>query len=174
MDNTTPFPSLNVRIMLLLYRLIWLVCLPLIIAYLYMRGRKDHTYFKHLSERFGFHRIRHEQHIWLHAVSLGEIRSAAPLIECLLQGSRPIVTTHFTPAGRREAERLFPAAVAEGRLTACYVPFDYSPALNRYFKDFRPAYGLVMEFEAWPGMIMSSRKIGLPLFCTTVNIPPMA
>jgi 3-deoxy-D-manno-octulosonic-acid transferase len=158
------FPNINLRFLLSLYQLIWFFGLPLIIAYLYMRGRKDHTYFKHLSERFGFHRIRHEQHIWLHAVSLGEIRSAAPLIECLLQGSRPIVTTHFTPAGRREAERLFPAAVAEGRLTACYVPFDYSPALNRFFKAFHPAYGLVMEFEAWPGMIMSSRKIGLPLF----------
>ena len=164
MKHAQSFPNRDLRILLALYRLIWFFCLPLVIFYLYLRGRKDPLYFKYLGERFGLHRVRTEQHIWLHAVSLGEVRSAAPLIESLLQGSRPIVTTHFTPAGRREAERLFPAAVASGRLTACYVPFDYSAALNRFFKAFRPAYGLVMEFEAWPGMIMSSHKIGLPLF----------
>ena len=72
-----------------------------------MRGRKDRTYFKHLSLQFGFHRVRQEQHIWLHVVSLVEIRSAAPLIERLMQSSKPIVTTHLTPAGQLEAERQF-------------------------------------------------------------------
>ncbi|MDG2405772.1 MAG: glycosyltransferase N-terminal domain-containing protein, partial [Paracoccaceae bacterium] len=164
MKNAQTFPNVDLRILLVLYRLIWFFCLPLVIFYLYLRSRKDRAYFKHLGERFGLHKARQEQHVWLHAVSLGEIRSAAPLIERLLKDSRPIVTTHFTPAGRREAERLFPTAVANGRLTACYVPFDYRTAFNRFFKAFRPVYGLVMEFEAWPGMIMSCHETGLPLF----------
>ena len=139
------------------------------IFHLYMRCRKDRTYFKHLSLRFGFHRVRQEQNIWLHVVSLGQIRSVAPLIERLMQRSKPIVTTHLTPAGLLEAERLFSAAVAEGRLKAYFVPLDYSLALKRFFKAFRPAYGLIMEVEAWPGMIMSSRKIRLPLFLRNVQ-----
>lgn len=164
MDNTTPFPSLNVRIMLLLYRLIWLVCLPLVIAYLFLRGWRDPIYVKYLGERFGIHKQRMKPHIWIHAVSLGELRSAAPLIEELLKSDTPIVTTHFTPAGRRESERLFTTAISDGRLTACYIPFDYGAALRRFFKAFRPKYGLLMEFEAWPGIIMNSRKKQIPLF----------
>ena len=86
-----------------------------------------------------------------------------------MQRSKPIVTTHLTPAGLLEAEGLFSAAVAEGRLKAYFVPLNYSLALKRFFKAFRPAYGLIMEVEAWPGMIMSSRKIRLPLFLRNVQ-----
>ena len=165
------FPPFNTRVVLLLYRLIWAVCLPLIMFYLYRRGKKEPAYFKFLSERFGHHKPRDERHIWIHAVSLGEVRSAVPLIERLLQDDTPVVTTHFTPAGRSEAVRLFPGAVADGRLTACYVPFDYGVAFARFFKAFRPVYGLVMEVEFWPGMIMSSRKCGVPLYLCNGQYP---
>ena len=171
MAQNPAFPCLNVRIMLALYWLIWLVCMPVILVYLYLRSRREPEYFKFLGERFGHHKLRKNTHIWIHAVSLGEVRSAAPLITHLLKGHLPIVTTHFTPAGRREVARLFPSAIANGRLTACYIPFDYDTAFKRFFKAFSPAYGLVMEVEFWPGMIMSCRKRGVPLFLCNGQYP---
>ena len=170
-QHAKPFPATNARFMLLLYRLIWTVCLPLVLLYLYLRSRKEPAYFANIGERFGFHKPRDTSHIWIHAVSLGELRSAAPLITRLLAGSLPVVTTHLTPAGRHEAERLFPAALADGRLTACYVPFDYGRAFCRFFRAFRPIYGLVMEVEFWPGMIVSSHRQGVPLLLCNGQYP---
>ena len=165
------FKALNLHIMLWLYRLIWWICMPVILIYLYLRGRREPDYFRFLGERFGHHTPRKGPHIWIHAVSLGELRSAAPLIAHLLEGSLPIVTTHFTPTGRREAARLFPDAIADGRLTTCYIPFDYDAAFRRFFRAFSPAYGLVMEVEFWPGMIMSCRKHEVPLFLCNGQYP---
>ncbi len=165
------FPTFKLRLILVLYRLAWFFCLPWLVRYLYLRSRREPAYFQFLGERFGRHRPRGVAHIWVHAVSLGEVRSAAPLIEQLLLGDTPIVTTHFTPAGRREAERLFADAIAAGRLSVVYVPFDYGAAFGRFFKAFRPSYGLVMEVEFWPGMIMSCRKQGVPLFLCNGQYP---
>lgn len=145
--------------------------MPVILIYLYLRSRHEPEYFKFLGERFGHNQLRKGPHIWIHAVSLGEVRSAAPLIAHLLEGPLPIVTTHFTPAGRREVARLFSSAVTNGQLTACYVPFDYEAAFKRFFNAFSPAYGLVMEVEFWPGMIMSCRKRGVPLYLCNGQYP---
>lgn len=166
-----PFPSFPVRLFLIAYRVLWLVGMPLALFYLYRRGRRDPLYGRHLGERFGRHARRETPHVWVHAVSLGELRSAVPLIEALLARGERIVTTHFTPAGRREAEKVFATAIAEGRLSAVYVPFDYALAFRRFFAAFRPKYGLVMEVEFWPGMIMAARAQGVPLFLCNGQYP---
>lgn len=155
--------SISTHLVYILYRMIWVFGMPLILAYLYKRGRKDPAYWAHLPERFGLHRQRAEQHVWIHAVSLGELRSAAPLINQLLAQGEYVVTTHFTPAGRSAAQKLFADAIAQGRLTPVYVPFDYGLAFLRFFKAFRPKYGLVMEIEFWPGMIRTAKWRGIPL-----------
>lgn len=155
--------SFTTHLVYILYRLAWFFGMPLILAYLYKRGRKDPAYWSHLPERFGLHRPKRVQHVWIHAVSLGELRSAAPLINRLLEQGEQIVTTHFTPAGRTAAHNLFPDAIAQGRLTPVYVPFDYGLAYLRFFKAFQPKYGLVMEIEFWPGMIRMAKWRGIPL-----------
>ena len=165
------FPSLRVRLFLIAYRVLWFLGMPLALLYLYRRGRRDPHYSRHLGERFGRHARRDAPHVWVHAVSLGELRSAVPLIEALLERGERIVTTHFTPAGRREAETIFATAIAKGRLSAVYVPFDYGLAFRRFFAAFRPKYGLVMEVEFWPGMIMSARREGVPLFLCNGQYP---
>ena len=166
-----PFPRLRVRLFLIAYRVLWFVGMPLALIYLYRRGRRDPLYSQHLGERFGRHARRDTPHVWVHAVSLGELRSAVPLIEALLARGEHVVTTHFTPAGRREAAAVFASAIAEGRLSAVYVPFDYGLAFRRFFAAFRPKYGLVMEVEFWPGMIMSARRQGVPLFLCNGQYP---
>ena len=96
------------RLFLLLYRLAWVFLLPAVLVYLFLRGRRDRDYTRHLSERFGFYGQRASQcSIWIDAVSLGETRSATHLISASLERGERIVLTHFTHAGRRESARLF-------------------------------------------------------------------
>ena len=154
-----------------LWSLLWHLGLPFIIIYLLRRGRKDALYGEHLAERFGRYRQRLSGAVWVHAVSLGEMRSAVPLIRALLDRGDHVVATHFTPAGRREAERVFGADIAVGRMAAVWVPFETSWAYRGFFRAFRPKAGLVMEIEIWPRMIFAATKAGVPLFMCNAQYP---
>ena len=165
------FPSRKVRLFMLFWRVLWFFAMPFILLYLWRRGRGDALYPKHLSERFGFHKSRSQDHVWIHAVSIGELRSAVPLIRQLLNAGEHVVTTHFTPVGRRAAQDVFDNEIAAGQLSAVWVPFDYGQAFNRFFKAFHPKYGLVMEVEFWPGMIMAARRARIPLFLCNGQYP---
>ena len=164
-------PPFRLRAFLALWRLAWFVLMPGMLFYLWNRGRRDPLYRQRLGQRFGVHARRDTPHVWIHAVSIGELRSAVPLIRALLVGGEHVVTTHFTPAGLREAEKIFAAEIAVGRLSAIYVPFDYGLAFRRFFRAFRPKFGLVMEVEFWPGMITASRRAGIPLFLCNGQYP---
>lgn len=167
-----PFPSLRLRLALILYRLLWWVGFPAVLLYLRGRGRKDADYVRHLGERFGrYAPMAGDPPVWIHAVSLGEMRSAAPLVRAFLGRGERVVLTHFTPAGRREATRVFAAEIAAGQVRSVWVPFELGFAWRRFFRTFRPRFGLVMEIEIWPGMIVQSRKAGVPLFMCNAQYP---
>ena len=165
------FPKPRLRIALVAYSVFLWALLPVILLYLRRRGRKDPLYAQNLSERFGRYTANLKTPVWVHAVSLGEMRSATPLIRALLAQGETILTTHFTPAGRREAEREFAAEIAAGTVQTVWVPFEYGFAFRRFLKHFAPKYGLVMEIEIWPRMIMACRKNGTPLFMCNAQYP---
>ncbi|MFN3662734.1 3-deoxy-D-manno-octulosonic acid transferase [Yoonia sp.] len=165
------FPSFRLRLALIAYALAWWVLLPLVIIYLRLRARKDPDYGLHLAERFGLVRAVLRHPVWVHAVSLGEMRSATPLIRALLAQGESVVTTHFTPAGRREALREFAPEIAAGRVQVVWVPFDMGFAYRGFLRSFVPKYGLVMEIEIWPRMIMSARARDVPLFMCNAQYP---
>lgn len=165
------FPSFKLRVALVLYDMLWWVCMPGILIYLQWRGRKDPLYAQRVGERFGRYPSTLKKPVWVHAVSLGELRSATPLIRALLDQGETVVTTHFTPAGRREAMREFADEMAAGTVQPIWVPFEYGFTYRRFLQQFAPKYGLVMEIEIWPGMIMACRKSQTPLFMCNAQYP---
>ena len=93
--------------------------LPLRLAW---RARKQPEYLRHIGERFGCYSAKPTKPIiWLHAVSVGETRAAAPLIK-LLQQRNPacqILLTQMTPTGRATSAELW-----GDDLLRCYLPYD--------------------------------------------------
>ncbi|MBJ2151387.1 3-deoxy-D-manno-octulosonic acid transferase [Paracoccus sp. IB05] len=160
------------HLFLILWRLLWIPLLPLLLVYLWRRGRRDPDYTRHLAERFGIYsRPLPQGAIWFHAVSLGETRSATALIRlCLARGDQ-VVLTHFTPAGRRESARLFAPEIASGQLAAVWVPLDMFWCWRRFFRACRPRIGLTLEIEIWPAMIFAARRAGVPLFMCNAQYP---
>ncbi len=153
------------------WSILWHLGLPLVLGYLWWRGRKDALYARHLGERFGRYGRTMPRAIWVHAVSLGEMRSAAPLVRALLDRGDRVVTTHFTPAGRREAQRVFADDIKADRMVAVWVPLETSWSYAGFFRAFRPVAGLVMEIEIWPRMIFAARQAGIPLFMCNAQYP---
>jgi 3-deoxy-D-manno-octulosonic-acid transferase len=159
------------RVFLLLWSALWTLGLPFVFVYLAWRARRDPAYLASFTERLGHYRQPLSEAIWIHAVSLGEVRSAVPLIQVLLARGNRVVTTHFTPAGRAEAERVFGSAIASGQMQAIWVPIETAWAFRAFFRAFRPALGLVMEIEIWPRMVFAAKSAQVPLLMCNAQYP---
>jgi 3-deoxy-D-manno-octulosonic-acid transferase len=141
--------------MRLVYSLFWCLALPLVLARLWWRGRKEPGYRAHIGERFGFYDMAKPEGsiIWVHAVSVGETRAAEPLIQALLDAypSHTIMLTHMTPTGRATGKALF--AGYGDRLRQCYLPYDIGFLVARFIRHFQPRVCVLMETEVWPNLI---------------------
>lgn len=148
-----------------IYSLMLYLLLPYALLHLLWRGRRQRGYLQHVGERFGrFAEQIRQPVIWVHAVSVGETRAAEPLIAALRArhpGHR-ILLTHATPTGRETSASLYGNEVSR-----CYLPYDFSWAVRRFLRHFKPQVGIVMETEIWPNLIDSCSRHGIP--CYLVN-----
>ena len=144
-----------------LYTLALYALLPLAMLKLWWRGRREPGYRRHLWERFGEFRLAPEGPvIWLHAVSVGEVRAAAPLVHAL-QAEYPnyqLLVTCMTAAGREAVKQLYGESVL-----AAWLPYDFPRALRRFLERFRPRLLVLMETELWPNLLAACREYGVPV-----------
>jgi 3-deoxy-D-manno-octulosonic-acid transferase len=146
-----------------LYTLLWHAALPLVLARLAWRARRQPAYLAHLAERFGRPTgQRSGPVIWVHAVSVGETRAAAGLVRTLLSRypRHRILLTHMTPTGRDTGAELFGA---EARVLRAYLPYDLPWAATAFLARVRPDLGLIMETEVWPNLFAACARAGIPL-----------
>lgn len=129
------------------------LALPVILVRLLLRGFRNKAYWSRWGERFGRVDIRPGV-IWFHAVSVGEVQAAAPLIESLLPAD--VLVTTMTPTGSAQVKRLF----AEG-VQHCYAPYDYPGAVKRFLDRTRPRCLVILETEIWPNTIHQCRERGI-------------
>ena len=163
MPQPRPIRPFEIR----LYQMLWSLASPLVSLYFGHRGRKDPRYLDHMNERHGEGPVL-DGAIWVHATSLGELLSAAPVIRALLDKGHKIVTTHHTPAGREAAEAQFAKDILAGTLIARYVPLENRSALQKFLKTCQPKLCLIMEIDLWPSMVWEAREAGVPVWlCNT-------
>ncbi len=133
------------------------LALPLILLRLWWRGRREPRYREAIAERFGRYRApAKEGVIWIHAVSVGEARAAAPLVKALAE--YPILVTCTTAAGRETLEQVYGDSVL-----AAYFPYDYPNAVERFLAHFRPRLAILMETEVWPNLLFACRQRDVPV-----------
>jgi 3-deoxy-D-manno-octulosonic-acid transferase len=162
--------------MRLFYSLMWWLAMPLVLARLWLRGRKEPGYRQHWGERLGFYGAAGPTFsaaapvLWVHAVSVGETRAAEPLIDALLAeypNSR-IVLTHMTPTGRATGKSLF--AKHGARLVQSFLPYDTGTMVGRFIKHFKPALCILMETEVWPNLIATCGARGVPVVLANARL----
>jgi 3-deoxy-D-manno-octulosonic-acid transferase len=103
----------------------------------------------------------------VHAVSVGEVRAAAPLIEALRtrHPARPLLVTVTTPTGRATVRQLF------GDTVLCrYLPYDLPDAVRRFLAVVQPAVLIVMEVELWPNLYAGLAARGVPLYLVNARL----
>lgn len=141
---------------------------PLYVARLWWRGRAEPLYRHAVGERLGsYSGAPSAGWVWVHAVSLGETRAAAALVAALRQrqpGLR-LLLTHGTATGRTAGAELLGPADRQ-----VWLPYDTPGVVRRFFEQFRPAVGVLMETEVWPNLLLGAKEAGVPMVLANARL----
>jgi len=152
----------------LLYSLLLALALPLVLVRLWWRGAREPGYRRAIAERFGRYAARPERPVlWVHAVSVGEVRAAAPLVHALI-AARPdhqLLLTCMTAAGRDTIAQVYGNAVLGG-----FLPYDFSGGMRRLLRRFRPRLAILMETEIWPNLVAACADAGVPVMLANARM----
>jgi 3-deoxy-D-manno-octulosonic-acid transferase len=107
--------------------------------------------------------------IWIHAVSVGEVMAAHPLLRELRKKypGRKLILSTVTVTGNYTARRRVPEADA-----VFYFPFDYPCIVRRVIKGINPEIVLVAETELWPNFFRELKRAGIPSAVINGRISP--
>ncbi len=144
-----------------LYTALLRIALPALLLRLWWRGRREPGYRRFIAERLGrYASPGSEKLIWVHAVSVGEARAAAPLVHGLLKAlpDHALLVTCTTAAGRQTLKQVY----GQGVLIA-YLPYDFPGTVQRFLEYFRPRLGVLMETEVWPNLLSACSALGVPV-----------
>lgn len=151
------------------YSLFIVLTLPLIYARLLMRSIKLPAYRNRLLERLGIY-SKHASKldsIWIHAVSVGEVVAAAPLVKALQSKytNLPIIVTTTTPTGAQRVQQMFGNTV-----THLYMPYDLSWSIDSLIKKMQPLCLIIMETELWPNLLNTCKKRSIPVIIANARL----
>jgi len=105
--------------------------------------------------------------VWIHAVSLGEIKSAKGLLG-KIRAQYPhtsILVTTGTSVGLDEARRSLSEAQA-----ICFMPFDFSWVMQRWAKALKPSLVLLVESDFWMQHLSYAKKAGAKIVLVSGKI----
>ena len=152
---------------MILYTLLLRLLLPWALIRLWWRSRKNPLYAPRWAERLGYGAPLTPGSVWIHAVSVGEVRAAAPLIRALLGDypNLPLLITTTTLTGAAQADMLFGSSVAHR-----FAPFDLPGAIGRFLRANRPRAAVILETELWPNLFQGLRQARIPLLLANVRL----
>lgn len=148
-----------------LYTSFLYLLLPFAFLRLWLRSFKAPACRQRFAERLGYFKPPMKApSLWLHAVSLGEVNAASPLIKALLEQypDTPLVVTTMTVTGSEAVQRLFGSSVFH-----VYLPYDLPFAIKGFLKRIQPKLAIIMETELWPNLFQHCAQRHIPL--TVVN-----
>jgi tetraacyldisaccharide 4'-kinase len=152
----------------LLYRVLQALASPVLLVYLLLRGARTSGYFATVWERLGQAPSASplplqtvSASIWFHAVSVGEVLAAIPLIEEIRTRTpaTPIFVSTTTLAGRAMAGKRL-ADLADG---VFFAPLDFVWAVRRVLRRLRPTVIVILETEIWPNLFREAKRLGCGL-----------
>lgn len=148
--------------------LTYLLLIPYAV-YCLIRALGNRSYLNRLGQRFGWGFPKIDRCIWIHAVSVGEVQAALPLIRVLRKRfpQRQLLVTTVTPTGAARVK----AALADS-VHHSYLPLEFPLAVNSFFEAVNPDVALIMETEIWPNLYRGCGVRNVPLILVSARISP--
>jgi len=143
--------------------LLFVVIGPFALLFLLIKGSED----QHFKERLGLLSVhlagRKEStlRVWLHAVSIGEVKLAKVIAAAIKEQRQDvsIVLSTTTKSGRQTAHSLMPSDI-----TIIYNPIDLLWCVRRALRKVSPDLFINLETEIWPNFLWSCKSLGIPAF----------
>ncbi|WP_197495807.1 lipid IV(A) 3-deoxy-D-manno-octulosonic acid transferase [Acidihalobacter yilgarnensis] len=154
--------------MRLLYGIVLYMITPFVLLRLLWRSRRNPGYRKRIGERFAhIGPLPKRPRLWVHAVSVGEVIAAAPLIRRLLQAhpDHALLVTTTTPTGSAQVRRLLGDSVEH-----VYLPYDLPHVVARFLDRTRPRLALLMETELWPNLFAACGQRHIPVMVANARL----
>lgn len=164
LHNSCPISVMS----LLFYTCLFYLITPLLVLRLWQRSLRAPAYRQRIAERFGFFAAPElSGSIWVHAVSVGEVIAAVPMIRELQARypDRPLVVTTMTPTGSERVQAMLGDSVFH-----VYAPYDTPGAIKRFLRRVSPKVLIIMETEIWPNMVCCSRKAGVEVVLANARL----
>jgi 3-deoxy-D-manno-octulosonic-acid transferase len=149
----------------LLYDLVFIIAIIIASPYILYRCLTSQRFRAGLNHRLGFvpRRKGKGKAVWIHGVSVGEIKTVQPLLARLEQAYPDMewALSTTTQAGYQIAQKLFPGKFI------FYFPLDISFIVKKVIRRVDPCLIILMELEIWPNLLYEAERWGAPV--TIVN-----
>jgi 3-deoxy-D-manno-octulosonic-acid transferase len=163
------------RAMMILYNIILLLAVLLLFPYFAVKIALTGKYRRSIGPKLGFvdqdlfRTMTGQPRIWVHAVSVGEVTAAAPIVAALRERYPKgcIVLSTTTETGRLMARRLVPGATA-----LIYFPLDIPWVVKKLIRLVRPDIFVPVETELWPNFLRICRQEGIKIVMVNGRISP--
>lgn len=154
-----------------IYTCLFYLSLPFLFMRLWWKGRKSPGYRLRWRERLGYVSPlpMTEKPIWIHAVSLGEMIAAKPLIHALRAAypDTTLLITTTTVTGSALAQQY-----VGDKLSHYYLPYDLPGPLTRFLDRIHPQHLVLMETELWPNLLHYTAERGIPTLLANARLSP--
>ncbi len=162
--------SLGRRLLLAFYSVLLWLLVPITLYHLVWRGLRQREYLLRWSERYAqFDSLPDLPRgaLWVHAVSVGEVNAAIPLVNALRQRhpERPLLITTITPTGSARVRALWGDAVHH-----VYLPYDLHGMVRRFLERVQPALAVVIETELWPNLFVACARAEVPVVIANARL----
>ena len=161
--------------MLVVYNILLTLAAMLAVPYygakILFTGKYRHS----IGPKFGFNRpdlcdaMKGAPRIWMHAVSVGEVTAAAPIMAAL-RADFPdacLVLSTGTETGQEMARGLIPEATA-----IIYYPIDIPHVVRKLIRLVRPDVFVLTETELWPNFLQACRNQGVRVVMVNGRLSP--
>jgi 3-deoxy-D-manno-octulosonic-acid transferase len=155
------------------YSLFLTVGFLLTLPWFLWKGRSTGKYLRTFRERMGrlpvYLNVDGERSIWIHAVSVGEVLAARPLVPALRErfpGHRLFLST-TTMTGNAVAKKS-----VRGVDGLFYAPFDFPHPVRQAFEVLNPSLLVLVETELWPNLIHEAWRRGSRVALVNGRISP--
>lgn len=150
-----------------IYNLLWTLALPFLVPLALSKKRRE-------PDRLGLNLPRYpegnEKSIWIHALSVGEVISAIPVIKSLKKKypEQRLILTVKTLQGMRVAEK----ETGRNVDSLYYMPLDFWWSMKQLERVIKPCLLILVETDIWPGMISCLKKKGVKIILINGRISP--
>ena len=162
-NSALPLPRSGVRgwLTMGIYQPLFVLAFLLYSPFLLWRALFDKRPRPSLKERMGFVKRRTSDRpvVWIHGVSVGEVKAASNFIAQLrrLRPDLDLLVSATTPNGHIVARQEYPD------LPVVFYPLDFANFPGRALDRIRPRCVLLMELEIWPNFLQAARKRDIPV-----------